>query len=111
MGSFLGSLSEKLAWEDPGLRTLADYFVLSRVVGLGAGIPRVWPISILSEQLAKELREREHGTWMPWDEWNFSFSYSEWSSHPLIKGIRDETAKWQRSRFRDRDRNGPSHIT
>jgi hypothetical protein len=42
IGALIVGLLEKLAWDEPSLRTLAEYFILSNVTGSGRGILRSW---------------------------------------------------------------------
>lgn len=57
IGSFLAGFYEMLAWEDIGLRPLAEYFILSELSGLGQGGGKIWPITVLSDDLAAKLRQ------------------------------------------------------
>ena len=75
IGVFIYCLSEKLAWENPELRDLADYYRSTDVVGSGIrmGQPAaVWSSSIIysravySRLLADKSLPRGYGTW---DEW------------------------------------------
>ena len=52
VGSFLTVLLEKLAWRDPGLRPLAEYFVLAEMLGSGQGTGRMWPLTVLSDEIS-----------------------------------------------------------
>ena len=75
IGVLIYCLSQKLAWENPELRDLADYYRNTDVVGSGItmGQPTaVWPSStiysraVYSRLLADKSLPRGYGTW---DEW------------------------------------------
>lgn len=69
IGSFICSLVEKLAWEDPSLRYFADYY---RLAGLGgnAGAPmREWPLSVYSGAVAERVTEGAPTSQIGFDEW------------------------------------------
>jgi hypothetical protein len=59
IGSFLCSLFRLLAWEDPGLRPLAEYFFFTGMAAGGGVRCRSWPLSTSSEEtrqgIAREL--------------------------------------------------------
>jgi len=54
IGVLISYLSQKLAWEDPSLRDLADYYRITNIAGSGKGYMREWPSSIYS----KDVRTR-----------------------------------------------------
>ena len=74
IGVLIYCLSEKLAWENPELRDLADYYRSTDVVGSGItmGPTAVWSSStiysraVYSRLLADKSLPRGYGTW---DEW------------------------------------------
>lgn len=51
IGTLISNLSRRLAWEDPTLRDLADYYQVTKIGGTGEGGFRQWPISIYSENV------------------------------------------------------------
>ena len=51
IGALISNLTERLAWEDPALRDLADYYRSAKITGSGKGLMRLWPTSIYSEQI------------------------------------------------------------
>jgi hypothetical protein len=74
IGSFLGTLLEMLAWEDPSLRSLAEYFILAELLGSGKGRGRMWYLDILSDTLVGKLRQ--DGCLISgkrWHEWSLGF--------------------------------------
>jgi hypothetical protein len=74
IGSLIASLLAKLAWKDPGLRPLAEYFIVANLLGSGQGTGRVWPLSVLSDELASLLRRGGRLTvGERWNEWNMNF--------------------------------------
>lgn len=72
IGVFLSMLLRGLAWEDPSLRPLVEYFNIVQLVGSGSGRSKHWPLSILSPEVAEELRQGRHITSSDdmWDEWH-----------------------------------------
>ena len=51
IGAFISNLTERLAWEDPALRDLADYYQGAKITGSGEGTLRLWPTSIYSKKI------------------------------------------------------------
>ena len=75
IGAFMVKLLNALAWENPSLRGLADYFSLSGIGGNGEGLFRHWPISIYSEEIQESiLRGMASGPVSKWNEWSFAFN-------------------------------------
>ena len=75
IGAFMVKLLNALAWENPSLRGLADYFSLSGIGGNGEGMFRHWPISIYSEETQESiLRGMASGPVKKWNEWSFAFN-------------------------------------
>lgn len=72
IGTLLTQILRKLAWEDPALRELADYFFQSGVGGLGKGEARNWGRSILSKETIKGILTKGL-TNKTWDEWSIGF--------------------------------------
>ena len=70
IGVFISSLSEKLAWENPELRALANYYKGVRIGGSGYGNGIPWSSLIYSEKVRQQL---EAGCAVLNDDWN------EWS--------------------------------
>lgn len=71
IGSFLAALLQRLAWRDPSLQPLAEYFILANLLGSGQGSGRVWPLSVLSDELAEKLRKGNSlVTGERWNEWS-----------------------------------------
>ena len=77
IGTLISSLSRLLAWEDPALRNLVDYYHVTQIGGNGEGRTRHWPISIYSENIQRRLlsgRVDLPQSAMSWDEWKFAFN-------------------------------------
>ena len=47
IGALISRLSVKLAWEEPALRDLADYYRSTELIGFGKGEVRMWPSRLL----------------------------------------------------------------
>lgn len=80
VGAFISFLSQKLAWEDPSARDIAEYYGMIGIAGpvdLKSNI-RPWPASIYSDQVRSKVETEE---WLLgilsragcWDEWQFMF--------------------------------------
>ena len=75
IGAFMVKVYNALAWENPSLRGLAEYFSFSGIGGNGEGRFRHWPISIYSEELqASILTGMASGPIKKWNEWSFAFN-------------------------------------
>ena len=73
IGSFISSLTSKLAWEDPRLRDIADYYRVVGLGGVGQGPMREWPISIYSEDIRTRVEAGMLSNGKLWDEWSVGF--------------------------------------
>ncbi|HEX7167583.1 MAG TPA: DUF6602 domain-containing protein [Acidimicrobiales bacterium] len=72
----LVTLYERLAQTDPSMRPIADYFRMAYLYGSGAARGRVWPLTVLSEDVQRRLRdgpisEDEAGQWGEWRQMFF----------------------------------------
>lgn len=75
IGAFMVRLYYALAWENPSLRGLAEYFSLSQIGGNGQGVFRHWPISIYSEELQASILKGMVSTRLAsWGEWSIGFN-------------------------------------
>ena len=72
IGVLISRLSQWLAWEDPALRDLADYYSITNIAGISAGEFRHWPLSIYSERVRPRV-EAGSLCHQAWDEWNLIF--------------------------------------
>ena len=75
IGTLIFNLFQRLAWEDPSLRNLADYYRLVGLAGSGEGNFRPWPSSIYSESVRPraETGPLSTGPASFWDEWSLNF--------------------------------------
>lgn len=67
-GSFIFDISRKLAWEDPRLRDISNYYRGSRIGRLGSSKPRPWNFSF-SENVTRQLRNHR-SNFDDWNEWS-----------------------------------------
>lgn len=74
IGTLVSALSQKLAWEEPSLRSLADYYRLTNIAGAGGGDRRNWPSSIYSEEIRARVEASQLSSGKAWDEWHVVFS-------------------------------------
>jgi len=73
IGVLISYLSQKLAWEDPSLRDLANYYRLTNIAGSGRGSMRLWPSSIYCEEIRPRVEAGMLSNGKTWDEWHVSF--------------------------------------
>ena len=76
IGTLILNLSRRLAWGDPALRDLVDYYQVTKIGGTGIGGRRQWPISIYSENVQRCFQgdgiNLSSNTMTP-DEWQVLF--------------------------------------
>lgn len=73
IGVLISYLSQKLAWENPSLRDLADYYRIANIAGSGQGNMRMWPSSIYSDEIRSRVEAGQLSNGKPWDEWHVAF--------------------------------------
>lgn len=72
IGCLVSYLTRKLAWENPSLRQLAEYYPKTGIEGSGRGKHRIWaPQLIYSDAVYAQLPEQTRGG--GWDEWTMFF--------------------------------------
>lgn len=69
VGAMLAYLTQCLAWEDPSIRSLADYYRLASLWGAGEGVSRAWPQSIFSDEVRKKISSGMITNGKSWSEW------------------------------------------
>jgi len=73
LGALLTFLLQRIAYEDAGLRALAEYFVLANISGSGQGNARLWQLSnVFSGELQAKMWRHPWNTGGRWDEWGAS---------------------------------------
>lgn len=73
IGVLISYLSQKMAWEDPSFRDLADYYRMTNIAGSGAGHMRKWPSSIYSDEIRSHVEAGMLSNGKAWDEWSIHF--------------------------------------
>lgn len=73
VGAFVSNLWRKLAWENPALRHLADYYRLVNIAGSARGAMRMWPIEIYSGEVRGRAERGPLSNGVAWDEWSIGF--------------------------------------
>jgi hypothetical protein len=73
IGVLVSYLSQKLAWEKPSLRGLADYYRIANISGSGEGRMRTWSSSVYSEEIRARVEAGMLSNGKPWDEWSIAF--------------------------------------
>lgn len=74
VGGLLCRVIQQLAWEDPTLRSIADYFRRTNISGSGLGKLRLWPTSLLSTAVRTGVESGGLVYGENWDEWSSIFS-------------------------------------
>ena len=75
IGSAISHLINRLAWENPEMRDMAEYFNRTDVSGIGGQNKldhRLWPSSIYSEQIRPRVEACKFDN-HPWSEWSSAF--------------------------------------
>ena len=79
VGAFLCSLLRMLAWEDPTLQHLADYFRMTGIMEAASGFLWELPLSIYSTEVRQRIEMMAPNRAMmmdhlDWDEWGLTFT-------------------------------------
>lgn len=70
VGALLDDVTRRLAWADPNIRDIADYFRRTNLGGSGSGGMRPWPLSTYSPAVAGQVAAGRFSNGEPWDEWS-----------------------------------------
>ncbi len=70
VGALLDDLTGRIAWADPSVRDIADYFRNANLGGSGAGHMRPWPLSTYSAEVAQQIAAGRMTNGVLWDEWS-----------------------------------------
>jgi len=70
VGACISILSQKLAWENVGARSLADYFRITQISGRGRGTMREWQADVISNELKKKMVRFGLAYNDRWNEWS-----------------------------------------
>lgn len=73
IGSMVFNLSQRLAWENPEIRPLADYYRCTNLSGSGQGSMRTWSSAIYSEYVREKVERGNYSGYKSWDEWATQF--------------------------------------
>lgn len=74
IGALISHLIEKIAWETPSLRNIADYYRIANLSGSGSGGMRMWPSNIYSDEVRPRIEAGLLTNGKPWDEWHVAFN-------------------------------------
>ncbi|MEM9484890.1 MAG: DUF6602 domain-containing protein [Cyanobacteria bacterium P01_F01_bin.116] len=70
VGNLIAYLLERLAWNDKGLRPLAEYFIQANITGSGKGQFRTWAVDqVFPEALANQVQRGGRNMSGRWNEW------------------------------------------
>lgn len=70
VGALLDDITYRLAWSDPSVRDIADYFQKTNLGGSGSGKMRYWPLSSYSPEVAAQIAAGRATNGVRWDEWS-----------------------------------------
>ncbi|MDE0398749.1 MAG: hypothetical protein OXL96_13225 [Candidatus Poribacteria bacterium] len=73
IGTLISRLSLRLAWEDPSLRDLADYYLRTSIDGSGSGVQRYWDSSVYKKKDRPLTAIGDSSSSPFWDEWSSSY--------------------------------------
>ncbi len=73
IGGLIAYLSRSLAWENPSLRPLADYYQKTDMEGPGGGAQRQWASSIYSDDIRHQVEQRQLVRSVGWSKWRQVF--------------------------------------
>ena len=73
IGALISYISQRLGWENPAQRELADYYRIANIGGPSKGRLRTWPSSIYSEDIRPRVERGLLGNPITWNEWSMHF--------------------------------------
>lgn len=73
IGVLISYLAQKLAWENPALRGIADYYRTANISGNGGGSMQNWNSAIYSDEIRARVEAGYLSNGKPWDEWGLVF--------------------------------------
>ena len=73
IGTLISRLSLRLAWEDPSLRDLVDYYSRTSIDGGGSGTQRYWDSSVYKKRDRPLAAIGDSSSSPFWDEWSGGF--------------------------------------
>jgi hypothetical protein len=69
VGALIAELVENLAWSEPSIRDIADYYNMANLQGNSSGTTRPWPYSIYSNVVHAGIAAGRLTNGVAWDEW------------------------------------------
>lgn len=69
VGALLDDLNRRIAWADPNVRDIADYYRMAKLGGSSSGPMRMWPLSSYSPEVAMKVAAGQVTNGKVWDEW------------------------------------------
>ncbi|MFP7414378.1 DUF6602 domain-containing protein [Priestia filamentosa] len=74
IGTLITFLFRKLAWENPSIRSLSEYFARVKLSGVGQGDSRMWdPFKVYSADTLRQIQLGKLTNGIAWDEWSMGF--------------------------------------
>lgn len=72
VGAMISQLCQRLAWEDPSIRDIADYYRLAKMWGTGGGQMKFWSPTAFSSEVRKGIENGQLTTGIAWSEWSMA---------------------------------------
>jgi hypothetical protein len=73
VGAMIAAVLRRLAWEDPSMRSIADYFRLAGLTGAGRGDMYRFSESTYSEEIRPRITAGMLSNGVAWDEWSVGY--------------------------------------
>ena len=74
IGVLISHVCQRLGWEEPSLRDLADYYRITNIAGSARGSITTWTSSIYGEEIRSRVEAGQLINGKPWDEWSVGFT-------------------------------------
>ena len=73
VGAMIAAVLRRLAWDDPSMRSIADYFRLAGMTGAGRGHMHRFSEAIYTEAIRSRVTAGILSNGVPWDEWSVGY--------------------------------------
>jgi len=73
VGSMICNLFNIIAWKYQGIRNLAQYFIMAKLMGFGSGYQRKWDSSIYTYATREKVISGEYESREKWNDWSIHF--------------------------------------
>lgn len=73
VGALLDAITYRLAWVDPNVRDISNYFRRVNLGGSSSGKMRYWPLSSYSLGVSEQIKAGRGSNGIWWDDWSYGF--------------------------------------